>query len=380
MIKKLDKKILATRLENRIIKDLEEERVGAVSVCVRQEGETIYENHFGESSFGVGNTPNKKTMYRLASMTKPITAVAALILNERGLLSLDQSISKYFPNIVNVPVAVFNEKKQIVDKVKLEKPVTIAQLLSHANGIGVSQEIKSMTEKDMASLENAVEFHFSYPLAFEPMTKQEYSATAAFDIVARIIEIVSGKSYDKFLIDEIFSPLGMKNTTYQPTIEQLNRLVYMHDFINGKKTEDISMRKYLFENYPFTYFCGGAGLVGTLEDYSIFAEMLLNKGVYNGVRILSEKSVKLMATPYVPEEIMNEEWRWSLGVRVITKESYNKLPVGAFGWSGAYGTHFWVDPINNVTAIYLKNSLYDGGSSGVTAAHFEKDVNSSFIL
>ena len=99
----------------------------------------------------------------------------------------------------------------------------------------------------------------------------------------------------------------------------------------------------------------------------------------DGIRILKEETVKKMATPHVPESIQPKHQRWGLSVRVITKAEYERLPVGAYGWSGAYGTHFWVDPVNDVVGIYLKNSLFDGGSGATTSRHFEKDVHASFI-
>ena len=119
-------------------------------------------------------------------------------------------------------------------------------------------------------------------------------------------------------------------------------------------------------------------MASTLDDYSAFAEMLLNKGNAGEKQIISPELIEMMATPQLPKSIMPDPQVWGLGVRVITHESYKILPVGAFGWSGAYGTHFWVDPVNKITAVYLKNSAYDGGSGALTAAHFEEDVTNSF--
>ena len=134
----------------------------------------------------------------------------------------------------------------------------------------------------------------------------------------------------------------------------------------------------VFENVPTTHSLGGAGFVSSLKDYAAFAGMLLNKGKINENRVITEKAVALLSSPQVPESIMPGNWRWGLGMRVITGENYKYLPVGAFGWSGAYGTHFWVDPVNNIAAVYMKNSKYDGGSGAVTAYNFEKDdFNSS---
>ena len=119
-------------------------------------------------------------------------------------------------------------------------------------------------------------------------------------------------------------------------------------------------------------------MVSTLDDYSKFAKMLLNNGKTPKKQILSEKAFRALHTPFVSEEIMPSNERWGLGVRVIVKEDYKTLPVGAFGWSGAYGSHFWIDPINKVAAVFMKNSLFDGGAGNESARNFEKAVNDSF--
>ena len=152
----------------------------------------------------------------------------------------------------------------------------------------------------------------------------------------------------------------------------------MHIKENGKSGVFEMKEGCVFENVPVTHYLGGAGLISSLDDYTSFAKMLLNKGEINGNRVISEKAVKLISTPQVPESIMPGNERWGLGVRVITSENYRYLPVGTFGWSGAYGTHFWIDPVNSIAAVYMKNSMYDGGSCAVTAANFEKDVFNSF--
>lgn len=170
----------------------------------------------------------------------------------------------------------------------------------------------------------------------------------------------------------------MYDTAFVPNNGQWERIISMHKKENGK-SEVAEMKKgCVFGNVPVTHYLGGAGLISSLGDYTSFARMLLNKGVINGNRIISEKAVKLISTPQVPESIMPGNERWGLGVRVITSENYRFLPVGAFGWSGAYGTHFWIDPVNSIAAVYMKNSMFDGGSGAVTAANFEKDVFNSF--
>lgn len=193
------------------------------------------------------------------------------------------------------------------------------------------------------------------------------------------MEIVTGIDFAAFVDREICKKLDMTDTTFVPTFQQRQRLIPMHNYsqetgVIAEPPTDGGM----FENFPITYTAGGAGLASTVEDYSHFAQMLLMKGNYNGKQIVSPERIEEMASAVIPYELMPTNERWSLGVRVITDESYGRLPVGAFGWSGAYGTHFWVDPANQVTAIYMKNSRYDGGFCALTAANFEADVTASF--
>jgi CubicO group peptidase (beta-lactamase class C family) len=133
----------------------------------------------------------------------------------------------------------------------------------------------------------------------------------------------------------------------------------------------------IFENIPVTQCCGGAGLASTLDDYVIFGEMLTHGGTYHGLRILSPESVKKMGSVQVTDAIMPPPQQWGLGVRVITADNY-QMPKDCFGWSGAYGTHYWSDPANKITAIYMKNSGYDGGSGALTSFLYEQDVYASF--
>ena len=131
----------------------------------------------------------------------------------------------------------------------------------------------------------------------------------------------------------------------------------------------------VFADYFPERLSAGAGLATTAEDYIRFAEMLCFGGILNGTRVLSQDTVRCMATPHVPEEIEMGSDRWGLGMRVVVNESYpHGLGVGCFGWSGAYGTHFWVDPQNRVSVVMMKNSLYDGGAGNRSACELERDV------
>jgi len=154
-------------------------------------------------------------------------------------------------------------------------------------------------------------------------------------------------------------------------------MIAMHNKKDGKSVVGETLAGCVFGDFPSTNPLGGAGLISTLSDYTNFVDMLCNRGAYNGKRIISEESFAVMTTPHVSPEIQTGHQRWGITMRVITKDEYERLPVGAFGWSGAYGTHFWIDPVNKISAIYMKNSRFDGGSGAKTSANFERDVFSS---
>ena len=381
-MKKLDIVRLKELIDRRVSDDVASGRVGGSILLVTQNGETAYENSFGVANPETGAPVTDQTVFRLASMTKPITAVAALIVMERGLLHLDDPISKYLPQYADMQIATLDENglPQITGSAKT--PITVKHLLCHASGIGSSDLgtylAKSMNAHDRATLASAVDYYANKPLTFEPYSKQSYSATAAFDVLARIIELVTGEEYGAFLKKEIFEPCEMKDTTFTPTAEQWSRIIFLHDYREGKAVVGRTHDGCVFGNVPTTHALAGAGLISTLHDYRNFAEMLLNGGDFHGKRIVSNSMIDLMATPQIDDPMKGGRSLWGLGVRVITKEN-DLLPIGTFGWSGAYGTHFWIDRQNKITAIYLKNSNFDGGSGAKTSYHFEEDVHAALI-
>ena len=307
----------------RIKNDLASGHINGASVHISQRGKTLYEAHFGVAT--------ERTLFRMASMTKPVTAAAILLLADREKLSLTDPVVKYLPG--------FPLDLQIV------------HLLSHSSGLSQTYYAEHITGEHRADLNLLVDFIASVPFDHAPGTHAEYNPVAAYALLTAIVEKVAAVDFATFAEQEIFSPLGMTDTTFLPTREQWARLVPMEDTAPGC----------IFERYPVTNPLGGAGLVSSLRDYKKFAQMLLGGG------ILSENAIKTMTTPRLGG--------WGCGVRVVGEN--NRLPKGSFGWSGAYGTHFWIDPQNELVAIYLKNSRIDGGADAVTAKHFEEDVYAS---
>lgn len=383
-MKLLNKELLKKNLTKRISSDMAAGIISGSAALVRQNGEIICEEYFGSSVPGGSIPVNERTIFRLASMTKPITAAAALILVSRGQLRLDDPVEKYLPAFGQMHLAALDENGNLIDAGPVTEKITVLHLLTHTSGIGTAEvgdkQMASMTAKDNCTLENSVDYYSRQGLAFLPFSAQAYSPLAAFDVLARIIELITGEDYNTFLKRELFIPCDMPDTTFLPSTDQWSRIITMHNLVDGCSCVGETTENCTFFDVPCSHYLGGAGLISTARDYSNFAEMLLNRGYFKNHRILPGELIDLMGTPHVPESIMPGPERWGLSVRVITSKDYGDhgiLPVGTFGWSGAYGTHFWVDPVNRITAVYMKNSLYDGGSEAVTSRHFEEDVNAS---
>ena len=373
-MKLLNKELLIKNIDEAADYDLKNNKVFGSAYYVFQKGNLIFEKCYGTTSIG-GESVTPSTLFRLASMTKPVTTIATLILVERGLIDLDDPIEKYLPKFKGIHVIDMEGK----DLGEVRTPPTIRHALSHCSGIGsYCEKYAHVTQKDKETIDSYIDFFINIGLDFEPEAKQIYSGTAAFDVLAKIIELVSGKDLYSFLKEEIFDPCGMSDTIFTPSTEQWKNFIAMHNKIDGENVEDQMKEGAVFERFPSTHYLGGAGLASTLEDYSKFAKMLLNGGEAENKRIVSRDLIQAMSTPQVPKSIMGGNERWGLGVRVITEEEYLYLPVGSFGWSGAYGSHFWIDPKNQIFAVYMKNSKFDGGAANESARFFEKAVYSSF--
>ncbi len=332
--------LLKKNIEKAALYDFENNKVFGSAYCVIQGDDVIYKKCFGTVSADSTQPVTENTIFRMASMTKPVTAAAILILIDRGLLSLYDKVSDYLPEFKDVHITQITQNG-LTDLGEAQNEITVCNLLTHTSGIGCEPlKEQKMTYNDKKSIDSAVEFFAKIGLDFEPGTKQQYSPFAAFDVLAKIIEKVSGTDYHSFLKQEIFEPCDMVNTTFTPTMEQWNAMIAMHNKIDGKNCDEKMNENCVFSDFPKTHYLGGAGLVSTLADYSEFAKMLLNKGKTPTKQIISEETLRLMCTPFVSEDIMPSSERWGLGVRVIVRKDYDNLPLGAFGWSGAYGTHF----------------------------------------
>ena len=364
-------------------KRIEEGTLTGVHAIVIQNGKEIMNRTFGLYEVG-GKALDDNAVYRIASMTKPITALALLIEHDRGHLSIYDDLTKYMPEFGEMYISVKDEKgepvrdeKGLMQKgEKAKNGIKLYQLVSHVSGVG-DVNIAD-TGSGNCTCKTAAEWLATQPLVFDPGSTEQYS-TGAYDVAARVIEITSGMEFSEYLKVNIFDKLGMKDTTFEPTDDQWSRMVGLHNLVDNKVINEKTAPGCVFGNFPASYHAAGAALASTANDYVKFAMMLLNGGkAEDGTVVLSEKTLKLMSTP-VPDDTRKGDTRWGLGVRVIVKPG-NTLPVGSFGWSGAYGTHFWVDPLNKIVAVYMKNSAFDGGAGNKSAVEFEQDIMNSIIF
>lgn len=366
--------------------DIASARIGGAAVYVCQEredgGRIEYSAAFGKRNTDTGEDMTADTVFRLASMTKPVTVTALLLLLERGLLSLSDPVSRYLPAFEGKAVGRVEGGAAVADHLPAS-PLTVRHLLTHTAGLGtwdpVAAAQKGPTGAARRDLASAVDFYARrFLFAFDPGCALSYSPTAGFDIAARIAEVTAGVPYADFLRENILSPLGMTDTAYVPSEDAWHRMSAMYDLIDGRCVPR-DMGRHTFEDLPLTYTSGGAGLTSTVADYAKFCRMLLAEGAYPGGRLLSPETLSLMHTPQIPDGIPGTKAgeTWGLGVRIVRSDP--ALAAGCYGWSGAYGTHFWIDPVDRLFAIYMKNSLFDGGANAGTARAFERCVAASLV-
>jgi CubicO group peptidase (beta-lactamase class C family) len=321
------------------------------------------------------NTPMRtNTMFRIASMTKPITSVAVMMLYEEGKLFLTDPVSKFIPAF----------KGQMVLEQGADKPVparrqtNLRDLLTHRSGItygffnggpvGNSYRKNGVTDgltTTTMTLAEAIDKLAAEPLVAHPGTAFNYSLST--DVLGRVVEVASGQPFEVFLRERIFKPLKMTDTDFVVPEAKWSRMatVYSPDGSSGirpmKDPESFANTHMSPVAYykSKTYFSGGAGLVSTAADYARFGQMLLNGGTLDGAQILSPKTIELMTVNHTPDlasiPIAGAGYGWGLGFRVLTDLAATQTlgSVGNYGWSGIYGTTFWVDPKERLVAIMM---------------------------
>jgi CubicO group peptidase (beta-lactamase class C family) len=278
---------------------------------------------------------------RLASITKPLTAVAVLILQEQGKILLSDPVQKYLPEFAGLKTE---------DGTSANRPITVHDLLTHEAGLAN----EGPEYEKLWDARTAREFSAGLariPLRFQPGTRFEYGyAGSAYDVLTAIIEQVSGEGYDTFLAREVLIPLKMLDTSFSVPESKRSRLAAQYS--KGPSGTLVAFRARGQEETPGVFYSGAGGLRSTVSDYLRFAQCLLNRGELDGVRLLSPGSVALVTASHTGSRYPNEHYGWGLGVRVRTSAAGDEPgSVGSYGWNGGTGTLFVVDPAEQLIVI-----------------------------
>lgn len=333
---------------------------GAVTLLARK-GRIAHLEAHGVMDLDSRKPMAKNSIFRIWSMSKPVAAVAILMLMEEGKVRLNDPASKFIPEFKGMKVAVAREAPAGAAPqfytIPATREITIQDLLTHVSGLGSGPasraEMPRIARKPGEALADYIPRLGTTPLDFQPGSRWTYSPGAAFDTLGRIVEVASGQTFDRFLRQRIFDPLGMKDTFFHPAEDLWSRIpaAYHRDGDTLQKVENPNRM------VSATYFSGGGGLMSTTEDYAQFGEMLLEGGQLNGKRLLSPKTVELMASVFVPDTVPGRApgRGYGLSVHVVTDPiaAGYRVSKGSYGWDGAFGTHFWVDPKEKLVGILM---------------------------
>lgn len=346
---------------------------GAIAI-VAKDGNIVYHKAMGFDDKTKNKPLQKDAIWRIASQTKAITSVGIMMLYEQGKFLLDDAVSKYIPAFRN-PVVLdkFNEKDTTYTTVPAKREITIRDLLTHTSGISYAQ-IGSKTANAIyykagvvggiglkgGLLKDNILKLASMPLMHQPGERFTYGLNT--DVLGYLIEVTSGMSLDDFFRKNIFEPLGMKDTYFYLPKEKQNRLAMLHSEDAGKHAvntpEVMNVNGAMYRDYPAfegSFFSGGGGLSSTAYDYAIFMQMLLNGGEYNGKRLLSNHSVRLMTTNQVGDISIGRAGKFGLGFQLVTEadESRNAVSLGTFSWGGMFASQYWIDPKEKIVGQFV---------------------------
>ena len=348
---------------------------GVVVAVVNKDG-VVYHEAFGRSRTLTSTPMAKDTIFNMASMTKPVTSVAIMMLAEEGKLKLDDEVAKYLPKYKDpVVISKFNEADSTYETRPAKRPITIRHLLTHTSGIGYGFASPTLT-KIMAKTGKT---ELDLPLLFDPGDSWAYGASTR--VLGNVVEVISGQKIDAFLESRVLGPLGMHDTSYLVPPSKYPRVVA----VNARDAEG----KFVERPMPATLtaqVAGDGGLYGTAGDYGLFLRMLLNRGKLGDTRILSEKSVKTMLESQTgkvvvqPQESANlavsrnfplgaGKDHWGLGFQLAAETAPNRRTPGSGTWAGIFNTHFFVDPSREIGVVVMMQTLpfYDEAAMKVYA-------------
>ena len=367
---------------------------GAVTIVARK-GKVVHHSAQGMMDLDSKKPMASSSMFRIASMTKPVIGVAVMMLVEEGKLHLNDPVSRYIPQFKDMKVAMpiattpqgatggraggAGSAPPRFYSVPAQRDVTIKDLLTHVSGLGSgpmgNSDIEKIARKDGETLADYIPRLGPTALEFQPGSRWTYSPGAGFETLGRVIEVASGTKLDQFFRTRIFDPLGMKDITFWPTDAQMPRVSTVYARGANGLTKTVMPNDTMSRN---VYFRGSGGLYSTAEDYIPLGMMLANGGELNGKRLLSRKTVEMMSAAHVKDTLPGRPAGegYGLSVRVVTDHAVRgtMLSDGTFGWTGAQGTHFFVDPREELVGVLMVQT-----SNGEIQREFEDLVAQSVV-
>jgi CubicO group peptidase (beta-lactamase class C family) len=362
-----------TRIDTVLKEYVDKGRMNGAVAMIVHDGKIVYYKNFGYNDLDTKAPLQKDAIFRIASQTKAITSVGIMMLYEEGKFMLDDPISDYIPEFRHPRVLdKYNKADTTYTTVAAKREITIRDLLTHTSGIGYAQigspEANAIYAKAGVPggigiydkvLADKMKILGSLPLFHQPGEKFTYGLNS--DVLGYLVELMSGMSLKDFFQKRIFEPLGMKDTYFYLPANKQNRLamLYTEDSVTKLPVKMKEKLNDMYRDYPKmngTYYSGGAGLSSTIYDYAIFLQMLLNGGEYNGKRLLSHNSVRMMTMNQIGD-ISRGPNKFGLGFGITTQKGSAVLPAqeGTFEWGGMFATTYWVDPKEKLIGLIYRN-------------------------
>ncbi len=366
-----------TRIDAMLQEKIDQGVIPGVVALVARNGRIVYHKAFGHSDSPAGKKMETGDIFRIASQTKAITATAVMILWEEGKFSLDDPISKYIPEFKNPRVLQnFRYSDTSFTSVPAAREITIRHLLTHTSGIGYGaidgdERFRLLFQKEgiidaftteKVVISDNVKKLARLPLHHQPGEKFTYGE--GLDVLGYFIEIMSGMTFDRFLRERLFDPLGMDDTWFYLPQDKAGRLVSVQARDSKGGWKPLEAAPFFDPDYPVkgarSFFAGGAGLSCTAKDYATFLQMYLNGGELNGVRILSRTTVETIMANQVGELYQGPERYYGLAFGVLTgagEAKGGKGSEGLFDWGGYFNTQYFADPVEKTIGILMKQTI-----------------------
>jgi CubicO group peptidase (beta-lactamase class C family) len=354
---------------------VDESKLAGILTLIARRGRIVHLEKVGMMDIEANKPMQFDTIFRIYSMTKPITSVAVMMLYEEGCFQLGDPISRFIPDFQDVKVFA-GETESGLELTEAEREITIWDLLTHTSGLSYGgaedspvdalyrkQIWERLEQKPETTLEDLVNTLTTLPLVHQPGAGWTYSM--ATDVLGYLVQVVSGMPFDEFLKGRIFEPLGMVDTDFYVPPEKIDRFAANYGPAEDGGLKVIDRPSSSQYAKPTTHPSGGGGLVSTAADYIRFAQMLLNRGEYDSLRLLGRKTIEFMTTNHLADGLHpfeDQAYGFGLGFDVRTSVARSQImgSVGSFGWGGAANTNFWVDPQEELIGLLMLQFMPSG--------------------